>query len=140
MMLPVPAFKADVIEALKADAACAALFGARIYDEPPADARGDAADLSDSPWAFLDDVALRRLPTDCGPVFAVQMRIGVASTGMGRNEVWTAADAIAAALDHKTVSTVQCAEAEVEMAADEIGSGKVKTVFVVITAEITGAT
>lgn len=140
MIFPVATFKADLIEFLKADTACAALFGARVYDSVPQDLRGATADLTVSPWAYLGAITLRRVPMDCGPVFMANVRVFVASNKAGRDEIWNAANAVADALELATVSDVQNMPGYVDAAGDILDELSIKTAFVDFSASITGLT
>jgi len=86
-------------QALKADAAVAALVGGRIYDEVPADARGQANDVR-SPWVVIGPIATARFENDCYRAWTVRVRLICASTAFGRVEGWKIANAVDAVMDN----------------------------------------
>lgn len=104
MMIPADEFKTALVEALKADAAVAAVLGGRIYDEAPRDNRGDAADLIASPWAYVGPIAASRVESDCGAEWMLRVRLYAASTAFGRREVWRAMNAMVAAIEGETLT------------------------------------
>jgi hypothetical protein len=102
-MTPIKALKIATIEALKDDPGVAAIVGAKIYDEVPRDARGDASDAS-APFVYLGPLGWRRLELGCNPGFEIAMRLYAVSTGFGREQVWALHEAMRAALDLKTLA------------------------------------
>jgi len=139
-MLPISAFKTALVDALLADAGCAARLGSRIYDETPMDLRGDAADLTASPWAYLGPIALSRVESDCGPAWLARVRVYAGSTAAGRNEAWDAMDAIASALEGRTLTlaspAAQAQVAYVILAGDVIDPINPKLVYADISAVV----
>lgn len=141
-MLPVSPFKSALVEHLLRDYLCNELLGSRIYDDPPRDLRADESDLTASPWAYLGPVAAQRVESDCGPGWMLRLRLYVASTAAGRDEAWTAMDAIAAAIDGATLTMsapfVQAQQAYVMLGGDVIDPISPKLVYIDISAVVAG--
>lgn len=102
-MTPLKALKIATVEALKADAAVAAIVGAKIYDEVPRDNRGDPSDAS-APFIYLGPLGWRRLELGCNPGYEVALRLYAVSTHFGREQVWALHEAMRAALDLKALT------------------------------------
>lgn len=100
MIAPRVALKRALVERLKADAAVAALVSGRVYDEAPADSRGDPADISaGEPYVYLGPLAYQRFEFGCAPAWTVRQRIYCVSFGFGREAAWAIHDAVWSALD-----------------------------------------
>lgn len=101
MISPRVAFKRALIERLKANPAIVDLAAARVYDEAPADARGDPTDpATGAPYVYLGPLAYQRFEFGCDPAWTIRQRIYcVSPLGFGREEAWRLHDAVWAALD-----------------------------------------
>ncbi|MBY6242839.1 DUF3168 domain-containing protein [Methylosinus sp. Sm6] len=97
-MSPFEALRVATVARLKANAAVAAIVGAKIYDEPPRDNRGDPSDAN-APFVYLGALGWRRVELGCNPGYDVALRIYAVSTTFGRGQVWRLHEAMVAALD-----------------------------------------
>jgi hypothetical protein len=141
-MIPAKTFKSALVDFIKADAACAALLGARIYDEAPRDQRGDSSDLAASPWAYLGPIAASRIESDCGPGWLLRLRIYTASTAAGRDEAWSAMDAICNAIEGSELTlsapAFQAQKTYIILGGDVVDPISPKLVYVDVAAIVAG--
>lgn len=87
------ALQKALVAALKADPACLALVGGRVYDEPPQDAI--------RPFLRIGGMQPRAVRSDCGRAANVTFGIEAASRPLasGRVEATRCADAVQVAID-----------------------------------------
>ena len=89
----------DAIKAaLKEDPNVAALVAAKVFDEVPGDQRSGGNNAS-PPWIYVGPIQATRLDNDCDRMWSVTVRLFCASTGFGRREAWSIADAVDQVLD-----------------------------------------
>ncbi|HVL73321.1 MAG TPA: DUF3168 domain-containing protein [Beijerinckiaceae bacterium] len=95
-MTHVTALQAALVALLKADAAVAAIVGAKVFDEIPEDQRGPTVK---PPYLYVGPVNKTRIEMGAFPPFRVRLRLYAVSTEFGRREAWLLADAVESALE-----------------------------------------
>ena len=134
-MTPENALLDAVLAALAADPAVSAIVGDKVMDEVPAD-RSPVK----PPYVYAGPINRQRVPDTCARAWAMRMRVYAVSTGFGRREAWTLADAVVKALHRAELNLSEPLEAvdpvTVAQAGDVINPPAPKTAFVDITVTI----
>lgn len=131
-MTPELALRNFIGELLREDAAVAAIVGKKVRDDVPSDADADKL-----PWICFGPIATRRLETGgCGPAWTVTARVFAESAAFNRDQAWTIARAAIRAVEGQRGPDEAgfCDPLTVSAAGDVVDPGKIKTVFVDVTA------
>lgn len=134
-MTPETALLDAVLAALTAAPAVAAIVDDKVLDEVP----NDRSPVK-PPYVYAGPINRQRVPDTCARAWTMRMRLYAVSTGFGRREAWTLADAVVAALSRAELALPDPLEAvdpvTVTQAGDVINPPAPKTAFVDITVTI----
>ena len=131
----IPAFRAAVEQALKADTGVVALIAQRVFSVVP-------PTTTITPWVYVGGVVATQERTACGSQWTVQLRICAAQTDFDPDVVWAVLAAVSDALDGKSLTmpdgTAQTLPIEIGSVGDIVDPQQPANAFLDLTAMVAG--